>query len=89
MCDFTVKATGAQCERSTDFWVMTTRIGKSTCGCDYRPSTLACASHLSQAIARIATLNDHMAHGMSDPKRDGVTVKTRHVNTKTGQDYWA
>ena len=89
MCEFTVKATGEQCKQTANYWIMTTRISKSTCGCDYRPNMSACASHLPQAIARIATLNDQMAHGMSDPKRDGVTVKSRHVNSKTGQDYWA
>jgi hypothetical protein len=89
MCQQITSTTGQQCPLPDDFWVMTSRKSTTNCGCLYRPNQLACYRHLPQAIARIAELNDQMAHGMSDPNHDGVTVKTRHVNAAKGWEYWS
>jgi hypothetical protein len=88
MCDHITSTTDQPCTLPADFWVMTTRKSKDTCGCLYRPNQLACYRHLPAAIASIASLNDQMAHGMSDPSNDGVTVKTRRVGPR-GWSVWS
>jgi hypothetical protein len=93
MCE--VKVNGVQCRRTDRFWVMTNRDiswpGNPEVGVEpfkSRANQLVCSAHLGRAVRELNALN-HGAVTYCDPSRDGVTVKVKHVNPKTGMDFWA
>jgi hypothetical protein len=63
------------CRNADQFWVMTHRVGKTTCGCGYQPNMMCCVVHLKATVKRVSELNQSITTG--DYNATGVIVKTR------------